>query len=151
MMSLRVMVLGRMGWTTSPHPRACALSCPSPAIHGAGLSGTHPARVGSTVLAGFANPFRGITCRSLLVTGRNGGGERSNPPLYSLYPPTENPSRDRGPYAKIVSTSKPTKMPRQRCCRKRADAALAAASPLHLCAPPTPSWLSHRGSLSPCS
>jgi len=33
-MSWRVMVLGRMGWTTSPHPRAGALSCPSPAICG---------------------------------------------------------------------------------------------------------------------
>jgi hypothetical protein len=47
---------------------------------------THPARVGSTALAGFANPFRGITCRYLLVTGRerNGGGEQSNPPLFAF-------------------------------------------------------------------
>jgi hypothetical protein len=38
MLSLRAMVLGRMGWTTSPHPRACALSCPSPATYGPGYS-----------------------------------------------------------------------------------------------------------------
>ncbi len=31
---LRVVVLGRLGRTPSPHPRACALSCPSPAIIG---------------------------------------------------------------------------------------------------------------------
>jgi hypothetical protein len=37
MVGLRVKVLGRMGWTTSPHPRAGALSCPSPAILRAGL------------------------------------------------------------------------------------------------------------------
>src|SRR3712207_3531178 len=34
MVSLRVVVLGRLGRTPSPHPRACALSCPSPAFSG---------------------------------------------------------------------------------------------------------------------
>src|SRR5919112_5325561 len=30
MVGLQAMVLGRMGRKPSPHPRACALSCPSP-------------------------------------------------------------------------------------------------------------------------
>src|SRR5215208_8015835 len=36
---LRAKVLGRMGWTTSPYLRACALSCPSLAIDGPGSYG----------------------------------------------------------------------------------------------------------------
>ena len=43
MVGLRVMVLGRMGWTTSPYPRACALSCPSPAFYGPGSDTPRPA------------------------------------------------------------------------------------------------------------
>src|SRR5215213_2840095 len=33
---LRAKVLGRLGRKLSPHPRACALSCPSSAIYGPG-------------------------------------------------------------------------------------------------------------------
>src|SRR5919107_5476035 len=33
---LRATVLGRLGWKPSPHPRACALSCPPPAVYGPG-------------------------------------------------------------------------------------------------------------------
>jgi hypothetical protein len=40
MVGLRAKVLGQMGWTTSPYQRACALSCPSLAIYGPGLSGS---------------------------------------------------------------------------------------------------------------
>jgi len=36
------MVLGQMGWRTSPHPRAGALSCPPPATYGPGLEDTLP-------------------------------------------------------------------------------------------------------------
>src|SRR5215204_1600859 len=36
---LRAKVLGRMGWTTSPHLRAGALSCPPLAIYGPGSYG----------------------------------------------------------------------------------------------------------------
>src|SRR5215210_2894375 len=36
MVGLRAKVLGRLGRKPSPHPRACALSCPSPAIYGPG-------------------------------------------------------------------------------------------------------------------
>src|SRR5215203_6964880 len=39
MVGLRAKVLGQMGWTTSPYQRACALSCPSPAIYGPGSLG----------------------------------------------------------------------------------------------------------------
>jgi hypothetical protein len=39
MVGLRAMVLGRLGRTSSPHPRACALSCPSPAVYGPGAPG----------------------------------------------------------------------------------------------------------------
>ena len=41
MVGLRAMVLGRLGRKPSPHPRACALSCPSLAISGPG----HPSDV----------------------------------------------------------------------------------------------------------
>ena len=36
---LEAMVLGRLGRKLSPHPRACALSCPSSAIYGPGSLG----------------------------------------------------------------------------------------------------------------
>jgi hypothetical protein len=36
---LRAKVLGRLGRKPSPHPRACALSCPSSAIYGPGSLG----------------------------------------------------------------------------------------------------------------
>src|SRR5215212_8729837 len=39
MVGLQAMVLGRLGRTSSPHPRACALSCPSPTIRGPGSLG----------------------------------------------------------------------------------------------------------------
>jgi hypothetical protein len=42
---LRAKVLGRMGWTTSPHPRAGALSCPSLAIYGPGSYGAPALRI----------------------------------------------------------------------------------------------------------
>src|SRR5687767_10970930 len=37
MVWVRATVLGRLGRKPSPHPRAHALSCPPPAIHGPGL------------------------------------------------------------------------------------------------------------------
>src|SRR5215208_2006261 len=39
MVGLEAMVLGRLGRKPSPHPRACALSCPSSAIYGPGSLG----------------------------------------------------------------------------------------------------------------
>src|SRR5215210_6021651 len=39
MVGLRAKVLGQLGRTSSPHPRACALSCPSSAIYGPGSLG----------------------------------------------------------------------------------------------------------------
>jgi hypothetical protein len=39
---LRAKVLGRMGWTTSPHLRAGALSCLSLALTGQGPTGLRP-------------------------------------------------------------------------------------------------------------
>jgi hypothetical protein len=39
MVGVRAKVLGRMGWTTSPHLRAGALSCPPLAIYGPGSYG----------------------------------------------------------------------------------------------------------------
>ena len=57
------MVLGQMGWTTSPHPRAGALSCPSSAIAGRRKGGGEPQN--SAVLIGpmsrqtLAGPNRG--------------------------------------------------------------------------------------------
>src|ERR671921_77907 len=36
MVGLRAKVLGRLGRTTSPHPKACALSCPSLVVYRAG-------------------------------------------------------------------------------------------------------------------
>src|SRR5215208_1385531 len=39
MVGLQAMALGRLGRKPSPHPRACALSCPSSAIYGPGSLG----------------------------------------------------------------------------------------------------------------
>src|SRR5215212_3317517 len=39
MVGVQAMVLGRVGRKPSPHPRACALSCPSPTICGPGSVG----------------------------------------------------------------------------------------------------------------
>src|SRR5215213_9622330 len=41
MVGLQAMVLGRLGRKPSPHPRACALSCPSP-FAGRGSQGLRP-------------------------------------------------------------------------------------------------------------
>ena len=41
MVGLQAMVLGRLGRKPSPHPRACALSCPSP-FAGRGSTGLRP-------------------------------------------------------------------------------------------------------------
>src|SRR5215210_717401 len=46
MVGLRAKVLGRMGWTTSPHPRAGALSCPLLAVYWAGAFGLWPFALG---------------------------------------------------------------------------------------------------------
>src|SRR5215216_93879 len=43
MVGLQAMVLGRLGMMASPHPRACALSCPSPSA-GRGSTGLRPFR-----------------------------------------------------------------------------------------------------------
>src|SRR5918993_2075010 len=45
MVGVQAMVLGRLGRKPSPHPRVCALSCPSPTIRGPGSLGhlTRPA------------------------------------------------------------------------------------------------------------
>jgi hypothetical protein len=45
MVGLRAKVLGRLGRTSSPHPRACALSCPSLAIYGSGSCCGAPALI----------------------------------------------------------------------------------------------------------
>jgi hypothetical protein len=42
MVGLRAKVLGRLGRKPSPHPRACALSCPSLAVYRAGAFGLRP-------------------------------------------------------------------------------------------------------------
>ena len=79
MVGLRAMVLGRLGRKPSPHPRACALSCPSPAIRGPGSLGhlTRPALSGRdprlyTFLNGprpfFLPLFTGVYGRALLRT-----------------------------------------------------------------------------------
>src|SRR5215212_6636885 len=39
MVGVQAMVLGRVGRKPFPHPRACALSCPSPTIGGPGSLG----------------------------------------------------------------------------------------------------------------
>jgi hypothetical protein len=44
MVGLRAKVLGRLGRTTSPHPRACALSCPSLVVYRTGALGSRPYR-----------------------------------------------------------------------------------------------------------
>ena len=42
MVGLRAKVLGRLGRTTSPQPRACALSCPSLVVYQTGALGSRP-------------------------------------------------------------------------------------------------------------
>jgi hypothetical protein len=129
MVWLRAMVLGRMGGS-SPHPRACALSCPPSAIYGPGKSrvstpGPHISLTGTKrgqgvrcscatgadcspfpsypftgrglavvtpgprwfySLSGFSQTTFGVTCRYLLVTGRerNGGGVVSLPTAFRV-------------------------------------------------------------------
>ena len=58
---MRAKVLGRLGWKPSPHPRACALSCPSPAIYGPG----HP--TGSQPLLPTVETLFIATMRRLFV------------------------------------------------------------------------------------
>src|SRR5215216_1804047 len=58
---LRAKVLGRMGWTTSPYLRACALSCPSLAIDGPGSYGAPAFILPSAALFGTSLPWRGLS------------------------------------------------------------------------------------------
>src|SRR5215213_3793630 len=63
------MVLGQMGWTTSPYPRAGALSCPSsaiarrrkggglPTVDGPGSQRSRPALVSTAKVSGLRRAF----------------------------------------------------------------------------------------------
>src|SRR5215210_6325908 len=65
---LRAKVLGRMGWTTSPHLRAGALSCLSLALTGQGPTGLRPLYCPwprPSDLSGAALCFRRVTARLL--------------------------------------------------------------------------------------
>jgi hypothetical protein len=82
MVGLRAKVLGRLGRTTSPHPRACALSCPSRVIAGAGPYGV-PALSLAALLsdltggAAFASVtlelLRGTSGAATMITPRRAG------------------------------------------------------------------------------
>jgi len=75
MVELRATDLGRLGWKPSPHPRAHALSCPSPAIYGPGLGHfTRPAlchRAGVIATLGsppFISPFSPKLVKEIYVS-----------------------------------------------------------------------------------
>ena len=54
MVGVQAMVLGRLGMKPSPHPRACALSCPSP-FKGRGCRGSG---LYNAPLAALVSPHR---------------------------------------------------------------------------------------------
>ena len=69
MVWLRATVSGRLGWKPSPHPRACALSCPPPAIYGPGLG--HFTRPALCHLAGaYEGSGPSLYPRQKIVAGR---------------------------------------------------------------------------------
>src|SRR5215204_6150309 len=81
---LRAMVLGRLGWKPSPHPRAHALSCPPPAIYGPGLwdtspgprCATGPGSYGAPALSFSSEPRLSRPCSNRSVDPQHAGQTR---------------------------------------------------------------------------